>query len=163
MSGFAIYAFVITGLYIIYIGVVILMDLFVKKDQKKDSSEEFNNSGMVDADEDSSTVVDETSDGYAVRHPGDAVEDEPVEEVEDEDSEVPQEEQPAYDNPDDEELLEQESLESQAEYESLKAVQASMDAVTPSYQDEYRSDDFAVLMAQPIKQKSRILRHFVDI
>ena len=165
MSGFAIYAFVITGLYIVYMAVAIMMDLFMKKDQKKESTEEFNNSGMVDADEDSSTVVDETSDGYAVRHPGNADEEREDEETEDEepvDEEIP-EEQPTFDGSDDDDFLEEESLESQAAYESLKAVQARMDSVTPVYQDEYRSDDFAVLMAQPIKQKSRILRHFVEL
>lgn len=168
MSAFAIYAYVITGLYVISMAVIMLMDLFMKKDRKEDFSEEFNNSGMVDADDDSSSVVDETSDGYSVRHagePDDNIPDteEEVEEDDEEPSEVVEEELVPEESADEDDILEQESLESLAEYESLKAVQAQMDAVTPSYQGECRSDDFAVLMAQPIKKKSRILRNFVDI
>ena len=74
-----------------------------------------------------------------------------------------QKEQLVVESPDDEELLNQESQESQAAYESLKAVQEQMDPVSPHYQDEYRSEDFAVLMAQPMSQKSRILRHYVNM
>ena len=162
MSGFTIYAFSVTGLYIVYMAVTIMMDLFVKKDQKKESTEEFNNSGMIDADDDVSTVVDETSDGYSVHRFGEP-ETEHQEELSD-DVEVPEDDELVVEDVDDEDdLLEMESLESQAAYESLKAVQATMDSVSPSYQDEYRSEDFAALMAQPIKHKSRILRHFVEL
>ena len=69
MSAFAIYAFVVTGLYIVYMAVAILMDLFGKKGQKKDSAEEFNNSDMAGGEDDSEcgTLVDETPDGYSTR------------------------------------------------------------------------------------------------
>ena len=174
MSTFAIYAFVITGLYIVYMAVAILMDLFGKKGQKKDDSEVFNNSDMSgEGDEERSTVVDETDDGYAVHQLGEEPEipsdnnadydDEQRSEEEDNVDDVEQEEQPVDTNPDDEDLLEQESQESQAAYESLKAVQARMDAVQATYQDEYRSDEFAVMMAQPMNQKNRILRQIVNI
>ena len=42
MGAFAIYAFVVTGLYILYMSAVIMKDLFGKKGQKKDAAEEFN-------------------------------------------------------------------------------------------------------------------------
>ena len=173
MSTFAIYAFVVTGLYIIYMAVAIMMDLFGKKGQKKDNSEVFNNSDMggdVD-DEERSTVVDETDDGYAVRHPDDESPSASGEELlEQEETETfvdgdgsPEGEQPVDTNPDDEDLLEQESMESKAAYESLKAVQEQMDAVQPTYQEEYRSEEFAFMMAQPISQSSRILRRITHL
>jgi len=171
MSAFAIYAFVVTGLYIVYMAVAILMDLFGKKGQMKDSAEEFNNSDMSGGEDDSEggTLVDETPDGYSTRSAsdsGDGVSPEEKDDSEDDehyDDEVDQKEQLVVESPDDEELLNQESQESQAAYESLKAVQEQMDPVSPHYQDEYRSEDFAVLMAQPMSQKSRILRHYVNM
>jgi len=173
MSTFAIYAFVVTGLYIAYMAGAILMDLFGKKGQKKDSTEVFNNSDMGgDADEERSTVVDETDDGYAVHHPGEeppAISDEDTDQgetvtfVDDDGEGTAQEEQPVDTNPDDEDLLEEESMESKAAYESLKAVQEQMDAVQPTYQEEYRSDEFGFVMAQPISSKTRILRKMVKL
>ncbi len=170
MSVFAIYAFVVTGLYIVYMAVAILMDLFGKKGQKKDGAEEFNNSdlsGGVD-DSEGGTLVDETPDGYTTRDAIEADDDSHADDTGDEsstvvDDEVEQVEQVVVDSPDDEDLLNQESQESQAAYESLKAVQEKMDPVSPHYQDEYRSEDFAVMLAQPMSQKSRILRSFVNI
>ena len=38
MGAFAIYAFVVTGLYILYMSAVIMKDLFGKKGQKKEVS-----------------------------------------------------------------------------------------------------------------------------
>lgn len=173
MSTFAIYAFVVTGLYIAYMAGVIMMDLLGKKGQKKDSTEVFNNSDMGDdADEERSTVIDETDDGYAVHHPGEespVISDDDSEQSEtdtfigDDDEGTAQEEQPVDTNPDDEDLLEQESMESMAAYESLKAVQEQMDAVQPTYQEEYRSDEFGFVMAQPISSKTRILRQLVTL
>ena len=58
----------------------------------------------------------------------------------------------------DEDLLEEESMESQAAYESLKAVQEQMDAVQPTYIEDCQSDDFALMMAQPINTKNRIIK-----
>lgn len=172
MSTFAIYAFVITGLYIFYMAVAILMDLFGKKGQKKDSTEVFNNADMGgDDEEEHSTVVDETDDGYAVHHPSEEnllppADEEQVEDEEtavyDEGDGADQEEQPVDTNPDDEDLLEQESMESKAAYESLKAVQESMDTVQPSYQEEFRSEEYAFVMAQPISQRSKMLKKIIE-
>ena len=170
MSAFVIYAFVVTGIYIVYMSVAILMDLFGKKGQKKDTAEVFNNSDMSGDDDDSEggTLVDETPDGYSTRDANVVDIDSPDDDSDDDsssvaDDEVEQEEQVVDDNPDDDSLLNHECKESQAYYESLKAVQDQMDPVSPHYQDEYRSSDFAAMMAQPMSQKSRILRSFVNI
>ena len=172
MGVFTIYAFVVTGLYILCMAVLILMDLFGKKGQKKDNVEEFNNSDMSgdDDSDEGGTLVDETPNGEATRSADDSgssaeniVEEEESDDAEHADDEVEQQEQLVDDGPDDEELLNQEMEESQAYYESLKAVQEQMDPISPHYQDEYRSEDFAVIMAQPMSQKSRILRNFVNI
>ena len=175
MSTFAIYAFVITGLYIAYMAVAIIMDLFGKKGQLKDSTEVINNDDMVrDSDEERSTIVDETDDGYAVHHSGDvlpspspspsdeekATTEKPVSSDEEEPSPL---EQPVDPNSDDDALLEQESLDSVAEYERAKSVQLQMGAVQPGYQEEYRSEDFAVVMALPINKRSRILKRITSI
>lgn len=171
MSTFAIYAFVITGLYIAYMAVAIMMDLFGKKGQLKDSTEVINNDDMVgDSDEERSTIVDETDDGYSVRHSGEELPDSSDEEKpeseeavvseEDVDSEL---EDPIDVTSDDDDVLEQESQELVAEYERAKAVQMQMESVQPSYQEEYRSEDFAFIMAQPISQRSRILKQITSI
>lgn len=179
MSAFAIYAFTVTGLYILYMGVTILMDFSGKKNQKKDGAEEFNNSDMNvndDADE-GGTLVDETPDGYSTRIAGDAAgvaagvagssedvsDDDAADGGEDSEDDVAQQEQPVDDNLDDEEILNQEMQQSQADYESLKAVQEQMESVSPQYQDQFRSEDFAVLMHQPLSTKTRILRAYVNI
>lgn len=168
MSGFTIYFFVVTGLYILYMGVVVMMDLFGKKGQKKDDAEEFNNSDMGDGvdheDEDEGTFVDEAPGGYSTRSSNAVI---PVEEEEyasDEPSdEVEEAQQEVADSSSDEELLEQESMESKQAYESLKAVQEQMDDIVPHYQEEYRSDDFAAVLSQSlIGKSSRILIHYVN-
>ena len=60
---------------------------------------------------------------------------------------------------DDEDLLEEESEESKAAYESLKAIQEQMNAVQPSYEEDYQGDEFAVMMAQPMESSQKIIRH----
>lgn len=165
MSALAIYVFVVTGLYFVYMAVVIMMDLFSKTGQKKDDSEVFDNADMgVDNAEEESTVVDESDNGYITHKPGEslgnegAVGDVSAGSNDDEDS---HDDRTVDEKVNDEDILEQESQESQAAYESLKAVQANMDAVTPVYQDEYSSSDFAVIMAQPINNKTKILRQII--
>ena len=169
MSGFAIFAFILTGIYIVYMSVVIMMDLFGKKSQKQDSSEEFNNSDMVDmvsGDDDSSTVVDETSDGYSVHQPGvSSVASSSDEGDDDETSDdgEPLDEQSLSDGTLEEEYPDDDdTLDSQVYFESLRDARAQMDTVVPSYQDEYGSEDFAIVQSQPLNKRSRILRHFVE-
>ena len=164
MSTFAIYAFVVTGLYILYMAVVILLDLFGRKDQKKEGAEVIINrdmSGVAD-DEDVGTYVDEVPDGYSTRSVADVSSDDaPVDFSGDED--VGREEQPVDVALDDEEVLHQEMEASLSAYASLKAVQEQADPAVPSFQGECPSEDFAVVLSQPMSHKSRILRHFVNV
>lgn len=179
MGAFAIYAFVVTGLYILYMSAVIMKDLFGKKGQKKDVAEEFN---TADIGEETSTVIDETEDGFHVHQSGEVVDDtqqEPTEEhSEDSGSSVSHQEpakasvsvdsfvqddqeQPVDENPDDETLLEEESEASQAEYERLIAVKKEMLSIKPSYQDEYLNEEYRVSTAKPLSEQSRILCNMV--
>ncbi len=78
--------------------------------------------------------------------------------------EVPeQKEQPVEDVPDDEYVLEEESEESKAAYESLKAIREQMEPIEPVCSEEYESGDFTVIMSQPISLKAKILRSIVNI
>ena len=181
MGVFAIYAFVVTGLYILYMSAVIMKDLFGKKGQKKDVSEEFN---TADIGEESSTVIDETEDGFHVHQSGEVADDTQQEPAEAEYSDdgsssashlaaakedtvsadsSPQEdqEQPVDENPDDETLLEEESEASLAEYERLIAVKKEMLSIKPSYQDEYMNEEYRVSTAKPLSEQSRILCNMV--
>ena len=181
MGAFAIYAFVVTGLYILYMSAVIMKDLFGKKGQKKDTAEEYN---TADVGEESSTVIDETEDGFHIHQEGEAAEDAPQTTEEEEHPEdngsdascqgnarevsisgeaVSQEdqEQPVVDNPDDETLLEEESEASQAEYERVIAVKKKMQSVKPSHQDEYTSDEYLAKTSIPLSEQSRILCNMI--
>ena len=181
MGAFAIYAFVVTGLYILYMSAVIMKDLFGKKGQKKDAAEEFN---TADIGEESSTVIDETEDGFHVHQSDEAADDagqESAEEehLEDNGSSASQQagarevsissgsatqedqEQPVDENPDDETLLEEESEASQAEYERVIAVKKDMLSIKPSYQDEYMNEEYRVSTAKPLSEQSRILCNMV--
>lgn len=66
MSTFTIYAFVVTGVYILYIGTMIVIDLFKKKGVKKDDAEVFSTADMNDDQPEQSTVIDETEDGFQI-------------------------------------------------------------------------------------------------
>lgn len=179
MSAFTIYAFVVTGLYILYMAVVVLTDLFRKKDHKNDGVEEISNSDM--GDEDGRCLVDESPDdprGYrthsdgdtppATEPPavsGDSTVDSSVNVAEDRSDDVPQQEQAVSDDPSDEGDLQEESLESQAAYERLKSITGKMDVVVPAYQEDLSSVDFAAMLAQPPVSASqdRILRKIINL
>lgn len=64
---------------------------------------------------------------------------------------------------DDEDILEEESEESKAAYEYLKAVQEQMEAVQPSYKEDYQGDEFALMMAQPIESSHKALLQISNI
>ena len=189
MSVFAIYAFVITGLYIVYMSVVICLDLFGKKGQEKDGSEEIVTDGIVDG-EDESTLVSEVDGGYSVSRTDESSDDmssssesgptvaddghdEPESAVDRGTSvETDESAQDGFvpddsDNPNpmtDEDIIGMESgdLASDEEYERILAVQDQLEEVVPNYQDDYPSEDFALVMAQPISHKSRVLRKYVN-
>lgn len=171
MSTFTIYAFVITGLYISYMAVTIIMDLFGKKGQVNDSAEVFDDLDMVGDTEEQSTIVDETDNGYSFHPSGvqqpEISDDEQSEEKEvedpEEDDESSQLDTPVDVNPNDDSLLEQESMENIAEYEEAMKIKKQMETIHPTYQEEHLSDDFAFVMSQPIAQRSRILKTIVNI
>ena len=89
-----------------------------KKDKKKEDVEEFN---TADAGEEKSTVIDETAEGFVVRNGDDDTQGDldnsdssdnaaqSQQMLQGDDDDVAQEEQPVEDNPDDEDLLNQES------------------------------------------------------
>ena len=168
MSTFGIYAVVLSTIYFPYIVGNILWDMVGYHPAKKKEVEVYDvpevGNGDDEAD-DNSVMVIETENGYSVgnspaggdsnaANQGDS---NSGNEESGQDAPLPP------DDIDDDDLLEQESRESLASYESLKAIQIQMDAVTPVYQDEYSSDDFAVLMAQPLNQRTRILRNIVRL
>lgn len=181
MGAFAIYAFVVTGLYILYMSVVIIKDLFGKKGQTKEMAEEFN---TADVGEESSTIIDETEDGFHVHREGDVADEAQQDQREEEQSSdegssaghqdngrdlsmssgnVPSDdqEQPVDDNPDDETLLEEESEASQAEYERVIAVKNEMLSIKTSYQDQFTHEDYLAKTAQPLSEQSRILSNMI--
>lgn len=154
MSVFTIYAIVLTGIYIIYYPVTIMMDLFGKKGQKKDGVEVFNTGDMTvdDEEEETGTVVSETADGY---HVGDL-------------PETPESEQAAGDyvqqpEPEPQVLTpaEEQDRKDQELYDSL--LQDNYQVIIPEYQEEYDSASYMVAMQQPINSKSKILRQIIDI
>lgn len=61
MNAFAIYAIVLTAIYLVYYAVVVLLDLFGKKSKEKSDVETFNTTGVVGdgSGEDSACVEDE--------------------------------------------------------------------------------------------------------
>ena len=130
MGAFTIYAMVVTGLYILYMGVTIAFDLHGKKDKKKEDVEEFN---TADAGEEKSTVIDETAEGFVVRN--------------------------GEDDPDDEDLLNQESEASVHQFEELKeSVQEKMIVARPKYQEEFDSREYHIASSQPMDKPMQMYR-----
>ena len=163
MSAFVIYCIVITGLYLIYMTVVITMDLFGKKGQKKDDLEVFNTSDE-ESPETQPTAVTETEDGYSLQ-PADGQPSEDggivINGDEEVDPDEDEEEEPVTD-PDDDSDLEEEALESMTAYESLKDLSNNFDVVYPFFQEEHDNSTFSFLLAQPLNKESKILRQIVD-
>lgn len=168
MGAFTIYAMVVTGLYILYMGVTIAFDLHGKKDKKKEDVEEFN---TADAGEEKSTVIDETAEGFVVRNGDDdtqgdldnsdssdnAAQSQQMQQGDDDD--VAQEEQPVEDNPDDEDLLYQESEASVHQFEELKeSVQEKMIVALPKYQEEFDSREYHIASSQPMDKPMQMYR-----
>lgn len=163
MSAFVIYCIVITGLYLIYMTVVITMDLFGKKGQKKDDLEVFNTSDE-ESPETQPTAVKETEDGYSLLPAGGQPSDDGsivINGDEEGDTDDEDEEEPVTD-PDDDSDLEEEALESMTAYESLKDMSNNFDVVYPFFQEEHDNSTFSFLLAQPINKESKILRQIVD-
>lgn len=180
MGTFTIYAFVVTGLYIFYMGAVMMMDIAGDKKKKKAGVEEFSTDGMVgDTGEESSMVIDETEDGFRVHvyepddqscdassERSDGVDGQETQEVSEneetaDDAEVFQDEQPV-DDLDDELSLLQESDESLSAFERVKAVQRQdMVGLVPDYSHVYNSKEYAVINRQPIGHLMSIAREII--
>ena len=162
---YSIYAFAVTGVYILYIAVVMMHDLFHKKGKKEDGAEEFDTADMNGGDEDKPAVIDETVDGFALHHNNKVEEeqsgsesDNTADSQDSDEPEVEQTEQPVDDNAEDDAVLEDESESSMSAYERAKAVQRECMATAPmTYQEQYNSEAFAVKMSQPIRDEERLL------
>ena len=148
MSTFTIYAFVVTGVYILYIGTMIVIDLFKKKGVKKDDAEVFSTADMNDDQPEQSTVIDETEDKKI-----------PLTTEKPSEEHQPQAQEPL----DDDAILAEEGMQSQAYYNSLKEVQRQMDSVIPTYQKSLRSDVMAAEMSKRIDKQTQIYHEIINI
>ena len=75
------------------------------------------------------------------------------------DDDVAQEEQPVEDNPDDEDLLNQESEASVHQFEELKeSVQEKMIVARPKYQEEFDSREYHIASSQPMDKPMQMYR-----
>lgn len=166
MSTFTIYAFVVTGVYILYIGTMIVLDLFRKKGVKKDDAEVFSTVDMNDDQPEQSTVIDETEDGFQIQkqnqesseaETGQTAKNIPLT------IENPFEEHQPQEPLDDDAILAEEGMQSQAYYNSLKEVQRQMDSVIPTYQKPLRSDVMAAEMSKRIDKQTQIYHEIINI
>ena len=168
MSTFTIYAFVVTGVYILYIGTMIVIDLFKKKGVKKDDAEVFSTADMNDDQPEQSTVIDETEDGFQIHQKN---QDQSEAEKSQTAKKIPlttekpsEEHQPQAQEPlDDDAILAEEGMQSQAYYNSLKEVQGQMDSVIPTYQKSLRSDVMAAEMSKRIDKQTQIYHEIINI
>lgn len=160
MSVFTIYAIVLTGLYIIYYPVTILMDLFSKKGQKRNGFEVFNTgaeSESSDEEEESGVVVSETAEGYSVGDPVPVLEEGQQEGAGEAPVQVVEPTPVVEDSVPVDEVNERD----QKLYETLTKQQ--LDPVSVKYQEEYDAASYLVVSQQPLHTKSRILRTIVEI
>lgn len=161
MSVWIIYAIVLTGLYIIYYPVMILLDLFGKKAQKRDGYEVFNTgseSELLDEEEESGVVVSETAEGYSVGGTTLEVEEEEQLEGSEEGQEDPE---PAPLIVEPVPVIDEAKERDQRLYETL--LQEQLNPIKVDYQEEYDAASYLVVSQQPLNSKSRILRTILEI
>lgn len=152
MSAFGIWAIILTGCYLVYYPVVISLDLFGKKGQKKDGMEEFdtggvNASGGVDDDDETPTDVVDTGNGYRV---GDVEVEQDEDDLEQSREEVPQ-------------VPLTPEQQQQEEFVALKdriddQLKHGGETVNPDYQQTLNTETYLMMMNQPLNKKSRIKR-----
>ena len=154
MSAFGIWAIILTGIYLIYYPVIICLDLFGKKGQKKDGVEEFDTGvgdGAAVEEEETPTTVYETDEGYRVGDGGEGVgphdlDEEPAPQT------VPD---PAPLTPEQAKEEEYKKMKERID-DSLKGGQV----IHPEYQQTVvGADAFLMTMSQPLGGKSRIKHH----
>ena len=142
MSAFGIWAIILTGIYLIYYPVVIFLDLFGKKGQKKDGVEVFDTGTgdeapvMADEEEETPTTVV----------------------MEEEETPAPQqEEEEAPQVPLTPEQQQQEQFREMKD-RIEETLQSGAEPVNPSYQQTVDSETMLLMMNQPLNKKSRIKR-----
>lgn len=155
MSAFTIYAIILTGIYIIYYPVQIMLDVLGKKSQKKDSAEVFDTEDAVADDEDSGVIITETPNGYCKG------EDTSAAAISDNSQKTdnPQKSENTDDNVPAASLT---SAEEEMRHDQ-KLVQEQLNPVQVSYQEEYNADAFIEAMSQPLSSKTHIFQMPVSI
>ena len=187
MGAFTIYFFVLTGIYLVYYSIIVLMDLFGKKGKKDadmetiavtdDDEEEqyqvvtegkkgqFTISGPTVEDteqenEDQETIDEEISNFSDSKPEGEDIEAEDVAENYDADGEtVPDDYDPARSGF----VVDDDDDFSQFFEDAKSAVEDAATPVRPSYNLGYDLAAARVALNQPINKKSKILRSVVSI
>ncbi len=163
MSAFGIWAIILTAIYIIYYAVMISIDLFGKKGQKKDGVEVFDTAGIItdgenDDDVEVPTQVVETENGYRI---GDA-----VDESGDDKKETAQEpSQQAIDPVAEEQAKQVLMTDAERQEEHFKDMKERIndslqhgEPVNPQYQQTMDANELLMALNQPLSKKSRIKR-----
>ena len=130
MSAFGIWAIILTGIYLIYYPVVIFLDLFGKKGQKKDGVEVFDTGTGDEA---------------------------PVMADEEEETPAPQQEEETPQVPLTPEQQQQEQFREMKD-RIEETLQSGAEPVNPSYQQTLDSQTMLLMMNQPIDKRKKIKR-----
>ena len=141
MSAFGIWAIILTGIYLIYYPVVIFLDLFGKKGQKKDGIEIFD-TGAGDAPASVEDDEEEAPTTVVMEE-----EETPVQEQEEESPQVPL-------TPEQQQQEQFREMKDRIE----ETLQSGGEPVNPSYQQTLDSQTMLLMMNQPMNKKSRIKR-----
>ena len=154
MSAFGIWAIVLTGVYLFYYAGMICFDLFVRKQGvKKEGVEEFNTSGDLSDDEDDSSVA-----VHELRSGGHAFGDTPDEEEEPAAVVTPP---AASDGGETQDPLQQEQARQEQDMVD-RMRDAQLNPVPVSFQEEYDSAEYNIVMSNPKTSNTRIFRQIVN-
>ena len=141
MSAFGIWAIILTGIYLIYYPVVIALDLFGKKGQKKEGVEVFDTGTGDDA-----TVMEDDEEEAPAKV-----------DVDEEEAPAPQQEEEAPQVPLTPEQQQEEHFRQMKE-RIEDTLQSGGDPVIPTYQQTVDSETMLLMMSQPLNKKSKIKR-----
>ena len=155
MSAFTIWAIILTGCYIVYYPVMIGLELYGKKGQKKDGVEEFNTGGGEapaggDDEEEVPTDVVDTGNGYRVGDKQTDQDDDEPEPVHEEAPQVPL-------TPEEKQKVEFMAMKDRLEHE----VNQNGESINPSYQQSMTIENYLLAMQMPLSKKTRIKRNQV--
>ena len=190
MGAFTIYFFVLTGIYLVYYCVIVLMDLFGKKGKKDGGMETIAVTDAADDDDEQYQVVSEGRNGeFTISRPDDgnddgddddrqqyiAEEEAAGYDAEPSEGEVADDTVDEYGNaviPDEEQegagvrsgsVVDDDEDYEQLFEESKAAAEEAATPVRPNYQYGYDLATARVALGQPMSQKSKILRSVVTI